>query len=454
MKYQKEKLHLITGVVLMLFSLLVSCANERKPRRNSTNENKENTLIEQASNYSNTPKTNSTVTQLNELQGVNVFFENSLSMNGYLGGTSFKTNMFRIDEFASVYGEEYHSYFVNTEEHQITNFWKRIEKKQIKKGNIYQSNHEFILNNALNKALNDRLSIVITDGIYSVSNGDLDIVPLDIERAFKDVNTNDDIATYVIKLSSNYNGTYYYENCEDRKQTKINQERPYYILLFGKPNHINEFLDAHKKDLVGIKEFTNFTNRTNYSCDYTVLTKGEEKIGDFESISRSVFPVLNIKDAEKGTPNRASGKNQLQFVIAINLNDLSLSQNYLLDNDNYTLNNTKADYSIESIKAIEKLDKNSKTYHELEKIEERRNKKYSHIIVVNSSAKIYGDINIKLKKQLPEWIKQTGTNNDCDIVENTSQTIAFDRLINGISKAYKRTTDKDDYIEFSINIKH
>ncbi|MDO6802995.1 hypothetical protein Q4595_11100 [Wenyingzhuangia sp. 1_MG-2023] len=439
---------------LMLVLLFVACANDRSSRKSLEKESHNNVITELDSEVTNTKKSDFSMNSGNKLQGVNVFFENSLSMNGYLGGTRFKTNMFRIDEFACAYKEEYHSYFVNTEEHHITNFWQKVKKKQIKKGNIYQSNHEFILSNAINKALNDKLSIVITDGIYSVQKGDLDIVPLEIERAFKDVNINNNIATCVIKLSSNYKGAYYYENCENQKQTKINQERPYYILLFGKPNHINEFLDKCKDDLEGESEFTNFTTRVNYDFNYTILTAGEEKCGDFEAINRGVFPVLNIIDAEKGNSNRSNSKNQLQFAIAINLNDLSLSENYLLDSNNYLLNNIKSEYSIKEIKAIEGLDENSRTYHELEKIEEKQHKKYTHIIIVNSSAKIYGDISFRLKKQLPEWIKETGTNNDCDIVENTSQTIAFDRLIKGISTAYKKTTNKEDYIEFSVNIKH
>ena len=54
---------------------------------------------------------------------------------------------------------------------------------------------------------------------------------------------------------------------------------------------------------------------------------------------------------------------------------------------------------------------------------------------------------------MPGWITKTGTDNDCEINGNETQTYAFDELIKGISNAYKEINNSDEYTNFNIQIK-
>ena len=44
--------------------------------------------------------------------------------------------------------------------------------------------------------------------------------------------------------------------------------------------------------------------------------------------------------------------------------------------------------------------------------------------------------------------------NDCDIKDNIGQTFAFDKLMTGISKAYSKISNSDDYLKLKLSINH
>ena len=427
------KRHLKIIFLLILSITILSCGRDRPPKKIvSTN------IL--------------TTEQPIEISKINFYFENSLSMNGYLDGEKFRQAMGKI--IHKVEKDSFDSYFVNSTVYPTKDILNKIRKKQISTTGIGSSDHEFIFTNAIKNSNDNNLSIVVTDGIYSVSDGNIADVEVDIEDAFIDALKINEIETVVVKMSSNFKGRYYSESCPKKGGTKIDQERRYYILLFGNKDVINKALDEIVviDDLEGFQEQARFFITKNLKVDYSVLTQGEEKKGKFKSINHSSI-VRKIKDAEKFSQKGILLKDRfLQFGIAVDYSSLSIPDSYFLDTTNYSVEDNTG-YKIIEIKEVEKLSKKSKSYEWIEKLNKKEKYNYSHLLVVKAKTKLYGDFKIDLGINFPAWIAETGTANDCNIINSDNTTFAFDRLMNGISKAYESVNTNKDFFKLEINIK-
>jgi len=388
---------------------------------------------------------------------VNFYFENSASMNGYLSGKNFQKVIHRI--YGNLNQLSVTPYFVNTKDYLQADILEKIDKRDIDVGDIRNSDHQFIFSNAIENAKDNNLSIVITDGIYSVEDGNINVVSIDIENAFKNALSKNKIETVVLKMSSNFNGIYYSETCEPgKKAIKINQNRPYYVLLFGNSNSIDKTL----KDIVIIDELPGFENQArffltdNLKANYTILMQGEEKHGAFKSTQRGSDIITEIEDVKKferpgfnGTPKN---ENYLQFGVAIDYSTINLPNSYKQDLNNYWADDNLG-FTVKSIENVDNMDKTTKTYKEIKSINDKNNTNFSHVLTVKAETNFYGELHIQLQNNLPAWIEQTGTKNDCDIVNDESHTFAFDELMIGISKAYQKVNGDNEYLDINLKTK-
>lgn len=392
--------------------------------------------------------------KISKINKVNFYFENSLSMNGYLNGDHFQQTVRRL--LLNAGQDSLSTYFVNTKEYSQTNLKDKIANKSIATKGIENSDHKFIFTNAIKKAKGNNLSIVITDGIYSMKDGNIALVEIDIEDAFKKALEYNELETVVLKMTSNFKGSYYSESCKKKGGTQIDQERPYYILLFGNKEIIDKALKEIVviKDLDGYKEQARFLITKDLKVNYSLLTKGEEKQGDYTvKIANQLYNVKEIEDAEKFSKSGLLLKDRyLQFGVAVDYSTLNIPSNYLINPSNYSIENNTG-YKVDEIKTIENLSKDSQTYKWIQNLNKKGNMNFTHIVVVKAKSKLYGDLKVNLDINFPSWIKKTGSENDCEIKGDTKTTFAFDRLMNGISKAYKKVTGKKKFFELKINIK-
>lgn len=379
-----------------------------------------------------------------KINKVNFYFENSASMNGYLDGKDFKQTMHKIIDEKD---QNFKYFFVNTKQYDAINILTKIDNKNIQTAGIGMSDHQFIFSNAINNAKGNNLSIVVTDGIYSTPSGDIDIVEVEIEKAFIKALHSNEIETVVLKMSSNYNGIYYTEspNCGD---VTINQERPYYILLFGNKGVIDKALE----DIVKVENLGGYQNQARFfltkemKVDYSVLLNGDEKKGSFRPDDGNEIPMKSIIEIQKYTPNGKEIKDAyLQFAIAVDFSNLSIPEEYLLESDNYRID-SNTDYKILEINNLDNIQAETK------KDAGNRLKNATHLIIVKGQSKLYGDLNIHLNINMPSWIDKTGVEDDCDIKKNKNTTIAFDKLMKGISEAYEETNKKKEYLNLTIKI--
>ena len=384
------------------------------------------------------------------IEKINFYFENSGSMNGYLKGKNFLKTMHEIlDDDDS----RLNPYFVNTKEFSTSNLLKKIDIGNITTPTISGSNHKFIFENAINNASSNNLSVIVTDGIYSMPSKDVsvEVVEVDIKKAFVKALKNNPIETVVLKMASNYKGTYYTES--DCVNVKIDQDRPYYILLFGNKKIIDKALREIVviNDLPGFKEQARFFITDNLKVNYTILTRGEEKKGSFKKVLRNKNALVkDIKDTERD--NRAA-EPYIQFAVGIDYSGISIPDSYLLEKNNYKIGGT-TEFVIEDIKTVKTLPKTSTTLSEIKSVNKNFKLKLSHLITVKAKFNFTGDLIINLENNIPSWIPNTGTENDCAITGNIDQTFAFDKLMTGISKAYSKVKDSDDYLKLELSINH
>lgn len=393
------------------------------------------------------------------VMNVNFYFENSASMNGYLSGKNFKQTMHRI--YGNLDAYSVNPFFVNTKEYPQKDIMGKIDDSNIKEGDIGNSDHQFIFSNAIENAKENNLSIVVTDGIYSVKDGDVDIVSIDIETAFKNALTKNGIETVVLKLSSEFNGQYYQEaSCPNKKKGGITinqQDRPYYVMLFGNSQSIDKALNEITviDELPGFEEQARFFLTKNLKANYTILTTGDEKHGTFKASKKGSDLIEEIEDVKKfertgfnGTPK---SENYLQFGIAIDYSTIALPNTYKEDLKNYWVDD-QLGYTVTSISNVANMDKSSKTFKKVQHINDKNKTNFTHIITVKADKDLYGDLNIQLQNNLPSWIKNTGTYNDCDIIDDVSHTFAFDQLMIGISKAYQKVNNNSQYLDINLKI--
>jgi len=446
MKYIKPLVLVLT--VLAFIVILLQCSEGSENRHNKSSKPVE------LHNPVDMSQDRSVVEPVIEsIDTVNFYFENSASMNGYLRGDNFLEVMHRI--IGNVDNNQLNSYFVNTDQHKVDNLLHRIDKGQIRVGNTSSSDHQFIFKNAIDNARNNNLSIVVTDGIYSVDGRRPNIVAIDIEQAFKDALRDNEIETVILKLSSKFNGTYYSESCKPgHKAININQNRPYYVLLFGRKGVMDKALNevVETKDLPGFEEKARFFITKDKDVSYTVLTRGDDLHGKVEPQDRrkreKLHKVLVEKYTRSGCSRTPNDENYLSFEIPVDFSGLSIPNSYLTDINNYEVEDDLG-YEITKIKKVSELGKSSKTFKALDRLKH----KYTHVIVVKASKNLFGELEIELENNLPAWIKETGVDSDCNIIGDENHTFAFDQLMKGISKAYQKINDDDDYAELEIKIK-
>lgn len=438
-KGMKDKIYKISFncILMALITLSISsCASDKKP------DNSTKTTIEDSTEVITIRE------PLETFNEINFYFENSGSMNGYLEGKNFKQTMHRIidDENPS-----FKPYFVNTKEYPTSNILSKIDNNNIVTNGTNSSDHQFIFTNAIKNAVGNNLSIVVTDGIYSMPKGGVDIVEVEIEKSFVKALNDNAIETVVLKMASNYKGTYYTEsNCEN---VPIDQERPYYILLFGNKQTIDKALEniVVIERLEGFKQQARFFLTNNLKIDYTVITQGEEKKGSFRKVGAKMHELVKeIEDAER---YESLNNKYLQFGIAVDYNNLSIPEQYLVETENYFVDEDTG-YDVIEIKPTSNLSSASLSQYSIKQLTSKNIIKPTHIIIVKAERNILGNLKIQLKNKFPTWISVAGQEEDCDIKGNTSQTFAFDKLMTGISKAYEIITKKDEYFEIEIKIKN
>ncbi len=383
----------------------------------------------------------------------NVFIENSMSMDGYVrGNTDFKNAIygFLSDILLKTNGitDTMKLFYINSQlipfKPDLTDFIEKLNPSTFSErgGERGASDIHSVLKTALGATSKGQVAIFVSDCVFSPGRGKgaedyLVNQSIGIKRTFSDfIYTNPDLATVVIKLNSEFDGTYYDFN---NGKHPLKSRRPYYIWLIGKYDHIQKLRDQIdiKKIRGGFEDFYAFYPLSiATSPSYRVLKIN--KIGSFESDRE--HPQTHIINALAESRERNAG--QFRFAVGIDLTKLGLAESFLTTPENYKLNSDKYTLTVEAI-----TDKERQADPSLSKL--------SHKLLISTNDLQPTTLDISLIRKMPQWIEDSHSTNDVNQTgDELKRTYGFRSLVQGVADAYSSSAKgQDDYFKIHISIK-
>jgi hypothetical protein len=368
---------------------------------------------------------------------VNVFIENSASMDGYVKGTTeFEQAIYNYLSDIKISGatDSLSLYYINsrlipqgavTEDMSVlSDFIEKLEPNTFKTkgGNRGTSDIAEVLKSVLQETNNQSVSILITDGIFSPGSGCnaenyLVNQQIGIKNTFSDFIKNKvDCGVIVYQLSSKFNGIYY--NKFDQR-IQLETQRPFYIYLIGSNKHLKKIIELVPENkfkgsgVINIFSITKGNNRIKYFIN--------PSIGKFKKSKTNTRTT--IEDLEKD-----SHTGKVKFAVNVDFSNLLLDDYYLMDSSNYE-NCSRYNLEIKPARAT--------------------NQGYTHTLNFSSNKVVKGDVIVKLKAKRPLWVDEVNDNIGLTAVD--SNTFGIKYQIDGIYDAF--TFNNMYYSEIKISIK-
>jgi len=389
---------------------------------------------------------------------VKIYFENTLSMDGYINGNTDFKDVFR-ELLVAVDNEdkidfETEFYLINDklirEDFKVgtTKIADALSKKSISKGSRGTSNFENVLNKVLENQEGDVISIVMADFIYSPGKDTntpsaLNKLKTYTKEAFLKAGiTTQNLETRIYSFTSSFDGIYY--DINDKHITGI-KHRPYYYFVIA-PVGLMKVFD--KEIAPQLKKNGSFKNELiisskNYSTiKYKVLTatSNNGRINPRNGIEISSYPR----------------QGNLEFVVALDLTDLPVNDSYILDKSNYQINE-----NIE-VKDLGTFQGKNIVFREGGKVPihasdlgKLQGNGFTHVILFKADGLVSEDIQFSLKKTIPYWVKEINSDDDRGIKNDSleqAKTFGFSSLVIGISEAYKQKTGGEEYFKIKIPV--
>jgi hypothetical protein len=392
---------------------------------------------------------------------VKIYFENTLSMDGYINGnTSFK-DVFR-ELLVAVDNEnkinlETEFYLINNEL-TPTNFGVKNTKiseeltpqSTAGKGNKNSSNFEEILNTILQKQDKNVISIIMADFIYSPKGESNTISALNKLRTYtKDaflraIEQNKTLETKIFSFKSDFKGVYYDIN---NKSIQGINSRPYYYFIIAPTGLMTVFTNEIAPQLKKTKGYRNeaFFTTSDYNPISTEILSSTANKGR-----------LRVRDENLEIVSYPKEEN-LKFIGLIDFSDIPVDNKYLTDKGNYSLSNLE--FSIKEVG----LKKGKNVHFEgqiVEKINANDlvsiiNKKFTHAIHFEAEGMVSEDLKFALRKKIPAWVQKSHSDDDRQIYNDRleqSKTFGLSYLIEGVLGAYLQIGN-DEYFNVTISVK-
>ncbi|GEM_PF-5354071 len=383
---------------------------------------------------------------------VNLYLENSGSIFGYINPQSsqYKQAINDLYFYLTSRCDTITTYTINDEiiNEGINNdgFITGLSRASLEQGEPGNSDILEMFTRSLEAVNRHSVSILISDGIYDIKDYTIDNLQTKQSqityRVFMPNIKDQNLQTIVAKMSSEFNGTYF--PCCGYDPVHIQQKRPYYIWIFG-----NEATIQKTRIISRINELDGFRHIHEYSRNigapkYSVIPynqKGSYQ-NDFD-LSELEAPFCNaVSDAQPA--HGGASKGEFHFSVALDLSGFPIDKDYYQNLDNYECT---GGYQIEEIVSGQELEgiPNGRLYP-FERGE------VTHLVTFSKSGNPWREVHLRLKENMPQWIQATHSDQDHHIEGDTSHTIGFRYLMQGIDQAYNRATESDYLFDVTIDI--
>lgn len=390
--------------ILLCFCVIIaicSCNNNERVDGRNPRDRKENLKVDELKEGKN--ETPIGETNMQKKPVVNVYIENSGSMDGYVQGTAdFKTTVYSYLQYIKIQNvcDSLNLFYLNSRifpQGTVTDdnlevlkyFVERLDPNSFRlKGTVPGENSrgtsdiDDLLRSIIKTTNENIISILVTDGIFSPGRGRnaneyIAAQKIGLMGTFSTLMDKINNAAVVLyKMESQFDGIYY-----DKIDTKIPFKglRPYYIWVVGSAENIAELLNKVPNSKFNNKPEEIFMiSEVSHQPKYIV----DDNFGNHKKNRNNNYVV-------EGLTKDKSGK--VRFAVKVDFSGVLVDESYLSNPDNYfyNLNN----YSLE----IQKLDKNPKYTHKLK--------------FTSKDARPHpGVMSIKLKMEEPKWAESSNDN--------------------------------------------
>jgi hypothetical protein len=391
---------------------------------------------------------------------INVYIENSESMDGYVRDASdFRNTIYNFlaDLNVTEIVDSLNLNYINTKQIKwksgalpthITDFIEKLnpETFKVRGGDRTGSDIKNVLSNVLSKVDDNNASILISDYVFSPgkhalnAEGYLVNQEVGIKMDFNDKLKKHDLSVLILHLQAPFKGDYF--NKYD-KRIPLEQTRPYYIWILGTDKQIQEIITSGLIEKVrgNVLNTALFTkNNNSKTLEYKV--QKNPRIGSFELNKED--PKKSIVDAK--VESRDRNKGEFSFTIAVDFSKAKVSDRYFEDASNYKLSNN--DYTL---KASSITDNQNPAL-----------KGFTHYLTLTTSELKSEELIIEVLPKTPSWVYQVSSDDDTDI-KNTpsehSKTFGFKYLVDGVASAYHyqlneaKSSSTKSIAELTIKIK-
>lgn len=304
-----------------------------------------------------------------------------------------------------------------------------------------------IFDNILNKTVDERISILVTDMIYSAR----DMKGVNPQKVFNEVREmigsvfKDEVkkkSMLVVRMMGSYNGLYY---SYDNSKHNFSGRRPYYIIIVGSNDNIVRLTNdntlrsfARMQELSGYDNMCLFTTDDIYEPYCSFVTANKDIRGRFRPEPGQGYEIRSLENIE---PDSNSG--DIQLVLAVDLGHIFADQSYLTDKGNYMIE-SEDDIKIKEIRKVEKGD--------LTPSQKKYLASATHLFILSAPEITHGqDVNLKLINHLPAWVERGST--DSDLQPDSHSTFALRHLLGGIYDSYKRNAEgMPTYFELELKL--
>lgn len=406
------------------------------------------------SNISNTPQLQDSTIPTSKASRINVYLENSGSMNGYINSNSdFKT---AIADLLVLLDYNYSPdsvfmYFINSDIYPVrrsnpsTTFIKQLSAANFRVGDVGSTDLNDIFRILLSKTDSKTISILLSDCIYSIKGAAtshlLGMAKAETKGTFLQKSKLSDVGytTTIVKLLSDFDGVYY---DKDNKAHIYNGKRPYYMCVIGSSDIMSDFnakVPLKSNTLQGFQNSFTLSTQSNDNIPFWSVLSATECSARFNPMKGEISSkyIRGIEDIELN--NRTN--DLFSFCMAVDMSKYQVDEGYITSPQNYVV--TKGDFSIVSITPIDQVS--------IKSVDKKYIGQASHIICLQANGNAYSDIQIQFKNTIPNWVNQTNSEDDTKAVDD-STTFGIGYMVGGIAEAYAQQNKDSNFYTIDIPI--
>lgn len=389
---------------------------------------------------------------------INVFIENSGSMNGYLNdpSTQFKNTVYslltRLKLIAD--NDSLNLYFVNKKEQpqyvnatvdDLAKFKDKLNPaafQQISAGNTGESDLYEFMYRCLAKSDQRNLSVLVTDGIYSPGKSHPDAaqklgeMKQGLFLKFSTAMKTKDVSAMVLQFYGNFNGKYY-DHLNNVVSITSTMQRPYYIWFIGTSDQINAILNSGKlNELDGTIQNSVIFQKTGKQSTppYKLLLKPTH--GEFSGDDISKYTL-----SEARASRDPKDKGMFGFEVAVDFSGNLQALEYFDDVNNYKPSNAAYTIEVERIANTEgKASLEGKT----------------HMLRLSTKQMTDETLRIDVIGRLPAWVARSSSSDDTELLSDGTEelkTYGLEYLVKGVADAFYPASQPNTLHTLSITIK-